>query len=979
MADYRRLRTIFSIDSSVSDDEIKSALEAAGYGKGSSPFWSDSTRDLEGEKWLDRQRALRDRINESINEEIRLEEELQELKRNGASEDEIREKRREIAAQKRETDQLKEAKHQDGVISKISKTVDTIESMVKAIQSINDPWARADEAASKYAKTIGTIGKGMDALRKSTLKNMVHNKIGINYNTSTEELLGLQENYSKAIGRSIRLSNEDQENIAAINFATNGMATELLPDFEKFALGLSSSSEHIGKMFSTATKEGISLEKYTKNVQEGLAMAQTYTFRGGLKSMEAMAKRAASIRMDMHQVSSFADKFSNIEDAIQNSARLQVLGGSFAAGADALGLLSDSLMDMESLEKRLEGFTAGKSTFNRATGEVETSAFNKMRLREYANITGQDFNKVMEVSQRQAMKGEIESQLKTANNSQIDEELKTLILNTATFKDGKAGVSINGEFKTLDQIEKGDKDELIAQTRSESEDIKEIAKDVRSLVDVRKGFGKQKDAVQAAMTAPLAKLEKFLGKALGQSNFFLGVLVALQSVGTISNVFGRGGIGRNGLKNLRKLRGARGGSGGMSSANAIKGLNGPDGLAGTQRIVNLFGKEGATNIIKTSRGIRQAKTLGEGAKALQTGTRAMSGLKLVKSSGIAAGAVEGIVTGIDEFSGNKNYGTGKKIGRTTGAAVGGGLGGWGGAALGAAIGSAILPGIGTAVGALLGGLAGGTAGGAVGKWAGGGFAAQKRREKTKANLGLSEELQGDYTVKEIKEINKARVTGKISKKTLDKLADKGDIAMYQQINELNKQNEANNVKDKAKNIRKSLKEEREEAKKNFGTANIDVTNAYFGGRGVRGISETRKEAKTISRGVRSATLGATIGTMALPGVGTVLGGVLGGVLPKIVGKKETGSSKELSTFERIKQKEEARANEEKNRIPEKQKIDVNITGTIKLETPDGSKMDITKDLKNNQKFISAITELVAKRLNVMNHGAYVEHKQLGNN
>ena len=52
-----------------------------------------------------------------------------------------------------------------------------------------------------------------------------------------------------------------------------------------------------------------------------------------------------------------------------------------------------------------------------------------------------------------------------------------------------------------------------------------------------------------------------------------------------------------------------------------------------------------------------------------------------------------MLTGIDEFAGNKNYGTGKKIGRTLGSAGGAGLGAWGGGAAGATIGTAIFPGV----------------------------------------------------------------------------------------------------------------------------------------------------------------------------------------------------------------------------------------------------------------------------------------------
>lgn len=977
-ADYSRLRTLFNLGDWVSDDDISAALNAAGINtsSNSSSFWRDSTRDLEGEKWLDRQRILRDRINESIQREIELEEELQDLKARGAEEEEILEKRRELANQKRETENLKEAKHQDGVLSKISNTVNAIENMVRTVQRINDPWAKADAAASKYAKTIGTIGKGMDALRKSTLKNVVQSHLGINYNISTEELLGLQENYAKAVGRNIRLSNEDQENLAAINMATNGMANDLLPDFEKFGLSISASATHVGKMFSDASKEGVSLEKYTKNVQQGLAMAQTYTFRGGLKSMEAMAKRAAAIRMEMSQVSSFADHFSTIEDSIKNAARLQVLGGPFAAGADALGLLNDSLTDAESLQKRMESFTNGMGTLNKQTGEVTISAFNRQRLKEYANITGQDFNKVIEVAERQAMRGEIDAQIKSSASAVgLDDDFKELIKNTATFKDGKAGVSINGKFKTIDELEEKDREELIAQTRSESEDVKDIAKNVRSLVDIREGFGKQKDAVQAVITAPIAKLEKFLGRTLGLSNTLLGIIAGAQIIGSVAGMF-RGG-GRLGTNVSKWVRGRRGTGRGISSANKIRGAKDAgasfNALKGTQGLVNTFGKEGAASILRTSKSIKAAKGVGETAKALKTGTAAMSTLKLAKSSGVAAGAIEGLVTGIDEFTGNKNYGTGKKVGRTAGAAVGGGLGGWGGAALGAAIGTALLPGIGTIIGGALGGLAGGSAGGAIGKWAGGGFASQKRRDKTKERLGLTEELHGDYKVSELKEIGRARATGKISEKTLNKLADKGDIEMYQQLSAIKAEKEKEKEEKRGRKSRRTEAEENKEEAKKLTRGEFTIEHAYFGGRGIIGSSlfSGRPISNTLASFRRNSPFGVT-----LKGAEHLLSSLK--PVKLLRGKPETGSSKELNMFETLKKAGRFVGNLAEKRVENTERLKVDIDGKIKLET-NGQNIDILNLIKKNPKLLNELTEAIVKNMNVRKHGAYVEDRHSGDN
>lgn len=780
----------------------------------------------------------------------------------------------------------------------LSKITYQIRGIYEDIKRINDPWAQADAAASKYSKTIGMIGEGMNALRKTTLENVVKGKLGINYNISPEELLDLQNNYAKAVGRNIRLSKADQENLAAVNFATNGGANELLADFEKFGLSISSSSDHVGKMVAAASKEGVSLEKVTRNVQQGLAMAQTYTFRGGLKSMEEMAKRAAAIRLDMSQISSFAESFSTIEKAIQNTAKLQVLGGPFASGADALGLLNDSLNGIEDVEKRMEKFTESMATFNKSTGEVEVSQFNKMRLRAYAEATGQDYAKVMETVNRQGMAREIGAQIEaSANAAGLSDEMKTLIKNSGTFKDGKAGISINGEFKTLDEIQEKDRQALIKETQGQSEDIKDIAKDVRSLVDLRSGARKQMQAVQAGMVSPLAKGEKGLTSVLGGWNLLLGGIAGAGIATTVlSRIGGFAGIGK-----MFKARGS--GGGGLFGNIARQGE--------TMAKAAETAKDAAT-------AAKTAKTATEAAKATKTVATASKAAKaakigkVAKGSGILAGVTAGIATGIDEFSGEKNYGTGKKIGRTAGSA----LGAAGGAAAGAAIGS-VIPVVGTAIGAIIGGLAGD----ALGKWAGGGFANQKRRERQKEKLGLTDIAAGDYSVQELKDINKARATGKISRSLKNKLLNNGDNALYEEITA-------------KKNDKVTSRKERMDKllgiDKKINTANFEIGVANFGG---KGISVLR-------------------------------------------GKKETGSSADLVKFQKLARQERTRGGRNEN--VSNKPLDVNINGTIKLDY-NGKEIDIMKEIKKNPKLLSDLTEAIIKQMNTRKHGAYVENRHNGDN
>ena len=332
----------------------------------------------------------------------------------------------------------------DRAVKPVKNLIDGLEGMYRVLEKFNDPWAKASHAASQYAKSVGLAKKGMDALRKSTIDNMVKSHIGINYNVSTDELLKLQENYTKAVGRNVRLSNADQENMAAMRaIIGEGKTTEFATQFENFGLSMSSTAEHMGKMFADASKAGISFEKYSDNVKQNISIAQNYTFKDGLKGLESMAKKATAIKMDMQMVANLAQKVSTVEGAIDVGAKLQVLGGPFAQAADPLGMLNEGLNDIEGLQDRVTRMIGQLGSFDKSTGEVKVSAFNKRRVAAAAEAMGMDYGKLMESVNANARRGEVEKQLSaSASASKLDDNMKELIKNNAEFKNGKAGVSI---------------------------------------------------------------------------------------------------------------------------------------------------------------------------------------------------------------------------------------------------------------------------------------------------------------------------------------------------------------------------------------------------------------------------------------------------------------------------------------------------------------------------------------------------------
>ena len=806
----------------------------------------------------------------------------------------------------------------DTFLGKIRATFKEIDD---GIMHLAEPWARVDAAASKFAKTIGATKKGLEELRRSSIYQVDKENLGFNFNMSAEELIEAQQNYSKAIGRSMKLGRDDTATIAAIT-SIFGDQSDMYDAFDKMGVTMEGVGDHMGKMYHEAAKSGISLEKYAGNVKQGLAMANTYTFKDGIRGMEAMAKRAASIRMDMSQVSAFADRFSTVEDAITNSAKLQVLGGHFAKLADPINLLNMSLNGLEDTEKVMENFTNGLATFNKATGEVEISTFNRLRLSEYAKTTGQDPAKVMEVARRQAMKGEIEAQMNSAKNvAGFDEDFKELIKNTATFKDGKAGVTINGDFKALTELTAKDQEKLIAETRTEGQDIKQIAKDVRSIADVRSGIKKQYENVQARTTArwagnaakwgaevaagPLAGLTKTVMYGLAFSKLFQ---VGGSVIRNIGNIWGRGGGGSTGdagqaiRRNIFKKSASK--ATGKATTEAAETIAG-------KTVAKTVGKKAGSKIVKggfertmTRAGIKMGgklggKILGATAKGLAKG----GPLGLIGAAGDIA--TDLLVDSGKIKKGGAAHGA-LKIGSKT--------------AEFAALGTAIAPGIGTAIGAVVGAAIGA-------------HQFRKARRENVVDNQLSSigiERKGKYTSSQLKDMDKALQTGKMSNSLRKKLLREGDTEIVNQINAVKKGKE----EEKEAKREKRLEKREEIEKRKLNTATFEIEKAFFPG---------FESPVSIIRG-----------------------------------KKEDGNSKELNEFRRVRTTRERF--EEKTKAfdkPKPQKVDVNINGTLKLKGDKGQAVDVVAEIKRNPKLMQEITEMVLKQMNTMQHGAYVDQKVNG--
>lgn len=861
-----------------------------------------------------------------------------------------------------------------GLNYNIESTKDVFKEFGKQVDDLTNSWGKADQAAANYAKSVAMSAKGMAALRDNTINNVVHSKIGIRFDTSADELLKMQQNYVDNIGRNIGVSNEGQENMAAMNKVMGDRGNDMIVKLENFGLSINDAAERSGKMFSTASKYGLDFSKYSKNFLDNITIAQNYTFKNGLKGLEEMAKKATAIKLDMKQVAQFAEKVQTVEGAMDAASKLQVLGGSFSQLADPLGMLNEGLNDMEGLMDRVTGMIRGMGTVNKQTGEVEVSSFNKQRIRAAASAMGMSYDSLMNSVNAGTRREEIDRQLRVSGKSGLSDEMKELIRNTGTIQNGVAGVNINGEFRKLSELSNNDYTELVKQGQSDSENIKDIATMLRGMTDVRSGSKKQREAFEAKHMGWLGKISKEFHNVVGTTNVILGVMLAgkilkggFQLAGKGYGTFGRmifqGKFKRAGRSIIKKLKngilpgGAGAGAAPMAStatgtlgrtlANAPKGNAFYRTLPGGVRVENSIERTAQRRILKTfGRGkvgnaLTNAVGKGRGGKVL---AKYLANPKLTignVAKGVGAGTAVSLAGAALQGWRDARVESGKgKKGDTTDRWMTWGSSTLKYAGIGTSIGSMIAPGIGTAVGAAIGAVTGTVVG-----------ICQNGKRKAEANLenalsvkGL--EAHGKYSKKEMKKITASLATGKIDDETKAKLIGQGDSAILDEID------------------RRRIKEAKIAAiGKTMVINNQNVTAAVSpSSRKKSGDNEKEKVQITVVTASKS-----NVGNgMTLSSVGQKGNG---GVEPQgpiaVMPMKNNGNGEVSSSTAPKKDTEK----------PKPQDINININGRLKLEGAGGKDVDVTKELMaalKNPSFIkTTLIPIIMKGLNESKYGTNV--------
>ena len=313
--------------------------------------------------------------------------------------------------------------------SAINQGIDALASLnpwfalLKIIKAGADVYDKEQGFGRDYARAYGGGAYGQKQFMRQSAN--FRSSMPIKYGFTAEDYYKGATNFSDTTGRQVY--RQTHENIkSSIGLKRMGIEGDTLGLFDTFGRSMSSMDDYFNKLYGKAGSKGLSFKKMTDAIKSNLKMAQTYTFSKGVDGLQKMAETSTRLKYNMSEVAKFAEKVNTVEGAIKASANLSVLGGDFAQFSNPMGLMYESLNDMEGLNERMIEMFSQMATFDKSKGQIEISAFDKARIRAASDAMGVDANEMMNIAMNRERENIVERQAGGRYNKEELEYIKNL-------------------------------------------------------------------------------------------------------------------------------------------------------------------------------------------------------------------------------------------------------------------------------------------------------------------------------------------------------------------------------------------------------------------------------------------------------------------------------------------------------------------------------------------------------------------------
>lgn len=280
-----------------------------------------------------------------------------------------------------------------GIISGLMKLGSALFSMLIA------PFKKGFELFLKTQSLVGNLAADI-GLTKDQSKGLLNNIVGMSiaamkFGGSMEDVIGIFSKFSTMTGKNMFFNEKEIAGIVELGKGTGlGVdgAAELAASFENIGISLGKTIKLTDRARNLAARYNVNVTEVMKTYKGLVESLTGIGFGKGLDNLTKLAAKAQAIRFDIvGSTKAFTDTFFEPEKAVEAAARMQTLGGQFAASfGDPMQLAFESMNDPAALANKFADLLKNKAIKGK-DGVFSIPPADRKMLKIAAETLGQDY------------------------------------------------------------------------------------------------------------------------------------------------------------------------------------------------------------------------------------------------------------------------------------------------------------------------------------------------------------------------------------------------------------------------------------------------------------------------------------------------------------------------------------------------------------------------------------------------------------
>lgn len=381
-----------------------------------------------------------------------------------------------------------------------------------------------NDSAMAFSRQAGLTAKQAQAYTEVLTTRA--KELGEKYGIAAEEVTKLEKNLARATGRVIMLSNAQADMQVAINRTVGEETANQFSQMMMRSMGAQYSTVQgaVSKAYALAAKSGLDAAGMAAKVGQNLAMANRLTFRNGVDGLTKMVALSEKLGFNVQTIEAAANSFMDLQDAVENSAKMTMLGGAAGAfGGNPLDMTYEANYDPEAFGERLTKTLAGYAQFDEKTGMAKMNAMSRDFVKGIADAMHISLDEASTIAKKQA-------EIRYKNNrfgadlealTGGDERMKDFFLNKAQYNPATGTLQMTdktGKAQDINYFFNNDRgrEQLAEMMRfnnmTDEEIVREQAESVVSIRERLEGYFTSIQAMFAEKIVPfIPKMQEFLG------------------------------------------------------------------------------------------------------------------------------------------------------------------------------------------------------------------------------------------------------------------------------------------------------------------------------------------------------------------------------------------------------------------------------------------------------------------------------------